>query len=85
MATHAMTSHGLERSNGRSRDKSVLIGWFDDVVSKISRSWAWYRDYQNTVRELGGLSEKELDDIGIARCDIPTIAMQSANAAHNAR
>jgi uncharacterized protein YjiS (DUF1127 family) len=85
MATHAMTSQGIERSTGRSRGISGLVGWFDDVASKLSKSWAWYRDYQNTVRELRSLSEKELNDIGIARCDIATIAMQSANATHDAR
>jgi uncharacterized protein YjiS (DUF1127 family) len=33
-----------------------------------------YRAYHETLRELNGLSDRELADIGIARVDIPAIA-----------
>ncbi len=43
---------------------------FDNVRSKY-RNWRKYRD---TYDELMRLSPRELDDIGISRSDIPTIA-----------
>lgn len=33
-----------------------------------------YRKYKNTFNELNRLSDRELHDIGIQRCDIPYIA-----------
>jgi uncharacterized protein YjiS (DUF1127 family) len=47
---------------------------FDTVVTKL-RS---YRKYQETYRELSRLSSRELDDLGITRSDIPTIARKAA-------
>ena len=35
------------------------------------RDW---RRYRQTVKELSRLSTRELNDIGISRCDIPAIA-----------
>jgi uncharacterized protein YjiS (DUF1127 family) len=40
------------------------------------RSWRKYRD---TYNELMRLSARELQDLGINRVDIPTIARQSAS------
>ncbi|WP_025897995.1 DUF1127 domain-containing protein [Sneathiella glossodoripedis] len=33
-----------------------------------------YIQYRNTVRELGSLTDRELDDIGVSRSDIRAIA-----------
>ena len=33
-----------------------------------------WRNYRRTVNELSALSTRELDDLGIARCDIPAVA-----------
>ena len=38
---------------------------------------AWWR-YNESVRELSGLGDRELADIGIARSEIPAIAWQNA-------
>jgi uncharacterized protein YjiS (DUF1127 family) len=38
---------------------------------------AWFR-YNESVRELSGLADRELADIGIARSEIPAIAWQNA-------
>jgi uncharacterized protein YjiS (DUF1127 family) len=35
---------------------------------------------RSTIRELNRLSDRELNDIGISRWDIPNIARQEANA-----
>lgn len=46
-----------------------------DTISKRLQS---YRKYQETYRELTRLSSRELDDLGINRADIATIARRSA-------
>jgi uncharacterized protein YjiS (DUF1127 family) len=33
-----------------------------------------WRDYRNTVNELSRMSERELNDLGISRGDIPFVA-----------
>ena len=42
-------------------------------IAKINR---WQR-VNNTMRELSRLTNRELDDLGIARCDIHNVARQS--------
>ncbi|MDQ4135391.1 MAG: DUF1127 domain-containing protein [Pseudomonadota bacterium] len=46
------------------------------ILSKIQA----YRRYRATVRELSLLSDRELDDLGIARFEIDAIARQHAAA-----
>jgi uncharacterized protein YjiS (DUF1127 family) len=41
---------------------------------------AWWR-YNESVRELARLSDRELADIGVARSEIPTVAWQNVRAA----
>lgn len=40
------------------------------------KSW---RKYRHTYNELMQLSQRDLDDLGINRVDIPTIARQSSS------
>lgn len=44
-----------------------------DIIGKY-RNW---RAYRRTVSELSALSNRELDDLGIARGDIPFIARRA--------
>lgn len=37
-----------------------------------------YKQYKKTVRELGNLTNKELNDIGISRYDIDRLAREQA-------
>lgn len=41
-----------------------------DIIGKF-KDW---RSYRRTVNELGALSNRELDDLGIARSEIPYVA-----------
>jgi uncharacterized protein YjiS (DUF1127 family) len=41
---------------------------------------AWWR-YNESVRELARLNDRELADIGISRSEIPAVAWQNAHAA----
>lgn len=39
----------------------------------IRKHFARWRAHRNTIRELSSLSDRELNDIGIARSDIPFV------------
>jgi len=43
----------------------------------IVGSFKNWRSYRRTVSELGALSNRELDDLGITRSDIPFIAKRA--------
>jgi uncharacterized protein YjiS (DUF1127 family) len=47
-------------------------------VIRFLRTW---RRYNQSLRELSRLGDRELADIGLARADIPTVAWTSAQAA----
>ncbi len=49
---------------------------FKTITQKIN---AWRR-YREAVRELSQLSDHELSDIGVSRCDIGNIARETAAA-----
>jgi uncharacterized protein YjiS (DUF1127 family) len=52
------------------------MGPFKTITEKLA-TWRRYRD---AVRELSQLSDRELDDIGIRRGDIPFVAAQASQA-----
>lgn len=43
----------------------------------IARSFNNWRKYRQMVSELGRMSNRELDDLGLARSEIPNIARAS--------
>lgn len=45
-----------------------------DMIERIKTARARAAEYQRTYSELQHLSNRELDDIGIRRCDIADIA-----------
>ncbi|GGC55888.1 DUF1127 domain-containing protein [Chelatococcus reniformis] len=51
----------------------MLLGF---IVAKI-RNW---RRYRETVNELSRLTDRELEDLGIARWDIPFVAKRQSVA-----
>ncbi|MEM9628403.1 MAG: DUF1127 domain-containing protein [Pseudomonadota bacterium] len=80
MAAHAINARGVNPSAERRLGPSPLFVLLKHVAGKLADSWAWYLEYRRTERELTNLTNRELDDIGIARCDIPWIALETANA-----
>ena len=44
-----------------------------NIIQKVRR----WRKVQNTVNELSQLSDRELDDLGISRANIPHVARRS--------
>ena len=48
------------------------------ITLKIGAYIRAYSEYRRAKRELYNLSDRELSDIGISRCDIETIAKQAS-------
>lgn len=59
---------------GESRDASRI----GQLFAALRRQLEIHRVYKQTYEELMSLTNRELDDIGIARCDIRTIARETA-------
>lgn len=51
----------------------MFISW---ILAKVRA----YRSYRTTVRELSQLTDRELDDLGIGRFEIDSIARNHAGA-----
>ena len=49
-----------------------------NIVDKISSAVGQWRRYRDIVAELEAYSDRELDDIGIMRADIPRVAEEAA-------
>jgi uncharacterized protein YjiS (DUF1127 family) len=45
------------------------------MIARLLTAWAQRKEMQRTYRELDSLSDRELNDIGISRCDIRRVAM----------
>ena len=48
------------------------------VISQILAAFQRWRLYRATVAELAQLSDRQLSDLGISRCDIDNIARQTS-------
>jgi uncharacterized protein YjiS (DUF1127 family) len=47
------------------------------IIMNVARSFNNWRKYRQTVTELGRMSSRELQDLGINRTDIHSVARQS--------
>ncbi|NOD75555.1 MULTISPECIES: DUF1127 domain-containing protein [unclassified Ruegeria] len=63
MTTAALTHSGLN-----------FTARITDMIERVKAARARAAEYQRTFSELQRLSNRELDDIGIRRCDIADIA-----------
>ncbi|AHD08117.1 DUF1127 domain-containing protein [Phaeobacter gallaeciensis] len=52
----------------------TFIARLRGVAEEIKDSWARRAEYKRTYAELDSLSNRDLADIGVRRCDIPQIA-----------
>jgi uncharacterized protein YjiS (DUF1127 family) len=48
------------------------------MLSSLIRMLQAWKDYGTAVRELSGLNDRELADLGISRSDIDWVARQNA-------
>lgn len=58
------------------RDK-VLAALERNRTMNLTRSFSNWRKYRQTCNELGRMSDRELNDLGIGRADIPYVARQA--------
>ncbi len=58
-----------------------LSARFANLVERIKENRARGAEYNRTYRELQSLSDRELNDIGVRRCDIADIAREHAYCA----
>ncbi len=49
-----------------------------NIVNKITSAVGQWRRYRDIVAELEAYSDRELEDIGILRIDIPRVAEEAA-------
>jgi uncharacterized protein YjiS (DUF1127 family) len=53
-----------------------MLGKGPKMLSSLIRFIHAWKDYGTTVRELSGLNDRELADLGISRSDIAWVARQ---------
>ncbi|MEW2915466.1 DUF1127 domain-containing protein [Ruegeria sp. ANG10] len=63
MAYTATTTHGI-----------TLFARIADFAAKVKEAYILRAEYNRTYSELQGLTDRELNDIGVRRCDIKDIA-----------
>lgn len=61
---------------------SPLIEAVSELIKKVNLQMKRARDVRATVRELQGLTNRELADLGISRGEIYSIANQTADAVY---
>ncbi|KIQ00305.1 hypothetical protein RU07_17220 [Agrobacterium tumefaciens] len=63
----------LEPKQGCWRQETSRKG----IIMNVARTFNNWRKYRQTVSELGRMSSRELEDLGINRADIQSVARQS--------
>lgn len=46
------------------------------MFTMLKKRYDAYKKYKTTMTELSNLTDRELSDIGISRCDIPHVALK---------
>ncbi len=60
-----------------SKRHKVLVDFERNRIMNLARSFNNWRKYRQTCNELGRMSDRELNDLGIGRADIPYVARQA--------
>lgn len=53
---------------------SSFVARLRDAIEQARSSWALYNEYKSTYNELASLTDRDLADIGVRRCDIADLA-----------
>lgn len=83
--THVLSMIGRHELVARGHGRPASDSWLGRLVQRLQDAATRRRLYRETVNELAALSDRELDDIGIVRCDIGLIARQSVERVHEPR
>jgi len=76
-ATNALPNDPAENYLRLTRDDNSLKLQVSKTMNLIDNFRNWRR-YRETVNELSRLSNRELNDLGISRSDIPYVARKSS-------
>jgi uncharacterized protein YjiS (DUF1127 family) len=71
-AGRSTTPYALARPSTLRKNKTMLT-----AIARYFRAW---RRYDNAINELSHLTDRELADIGVSRCDIPRLAREHSIA-----
>lgn len=77
MATMTMPTGARQDLGPAAKNPSSVGAWLHSLVVRFESWRERRRQYLATVKELNSLSDRELDDIGVVRCDIKTVARGS--------
>lgn len=69
--TQVLTQGALDRA----------LAYAASRIEALRRSITEYRQYRNTLAELSALTDRDLNDLGISRYDIASIARESVYGA----
>ena len=70
----------MTNTTPQTRDFGLLAG-IRTLIAGFAQGIALRNDYLRTLDELGRLSDRELDDIGVCRAEIPATARRAARSA----
>ncbi|PDT39831.1 DUF1127 domain-containing protein [Sinorhizobium sp. FG01] len=59
------------------RDRALANDPERNRIMNLARSFNNWRKYRQTCNELGRMSDRELNDLGIGRADIPYVARKA--------
>ena len=78
MTTLVNAYRGLGAQAARSDAADANLGLLGGIGMRLSGWIREQRRYRQTMNELSALSDRELDDIGLRRADIETVAERCA-------
>jgi uncharacterized protein YjiS (DUF1127 family) len=81
MAVHGMSRKFFSGWSSTAGEASAPTFWLAEASRRLSSWLAWRADYRASVKELDALSDRDLEDVGMVRCDIPSIAKEAADLA----
>lgn len=73
-----MTHYILTISNILQNPIAELTGSISRLLEAARSNYTKHKIYKSTVKELSGLSDAELLDIGLSRHDVEALALQTA-------
>ena len=78
MTTLTHTYRGLGAAASRSNAVDANLGLLGGIAMRLSDWFGEQRRYRQTMNELSALTDRELEDIGVSRCDIEDVAQRCA-------
>lgn len=74
----------INRTHSEHNAVALTIAKFlETAAARIRDGYIWRRNYNRTFRELSGLEDRDLHDLGLSRADIPRISAEAAQDSVN--